>query len=314
MTYHGKVATVFGGTGFVGRHLVARLAKAGMVVRVPTRSPARAAVLKTAGAVGQIVPLPFSQTDTEIVRAAIEGTDLVVNLTGILYEKRPGDFQRVHADLAGQIAAAARSSGTRHLVHLSALGTDLVSASSYARSKAEGERIVRATFPDATILRPSIIFGAEDNFFNRFAGMARLSPCLPLIGGGMTLFQPVYVGDVASAVMAALDTTTTGGGVWDLGGPRVYTMRRLMEIILEITGRNRWLVTVPWTIATALGSALGHLANPPLTSDQVELLRWNNVVTGSATLADFGIAPTALEVILPTYLGRFCRGGRIRTS
>lgn len=311
MSYRYRVATVFGGSGFLGRHLIHRLAKTGAVIRVATRHPDACGFLKTAGAVGQIVPLPVDIRDPRAVAAAVQDADTVVNLVGVLYESRPGQFHALHVEGARHIAKAARAAGAERLLHVSALGADPASRSAYARTKALGEQAVLAEFPDATILRPSVVFGPEDGFFNRFAAMTLYSPVLPLIGGGTTRFQPVYVGDVAEAMMAALKTPATKGRIYELAGPRVYTFRQLMELLLAEIGRRRLLVPIPWRLAEILGRVLQLLPKPPLTRDQVEQLKTDNVPgPGAPGLSDLGITPTAVELILPTYMDRFRLGGR----
>jgi len=306
-----KTATIFGASGFVGRHLVGRLAKTGAVIRAVVRHPVRAGFLKPMGDVGQIVPVGLDIGRDGDIAAAVDGADLVVNLVGILYEGGRQRFRNVHAEGAARIARAARSAGVESLVHVSAIGADPHAASLYARSKAEGEAAMRTEFPGATILRPSIMFGPEDHFFNRFATLARFAPALPLIGGGHTKFQPVYVGDVAEAIMVALLQPQAKGKLFELGGPRIYSFRDLMELTLRETGRDRLLVNLPFGLAKLEAAFLELLPVPPLTRDQVELLKHDNVVAqGAATLADLGIAPTAVESILPTYLDRFRAGGR----
>jgi NADH dehydrogenase len=311
MTDRYVTATVFGGSGFLGRHLIRRLARTGCIIRVPTRDVVRAAALKTAGHVGQIVPMHCNVRSDESVAAVLQGSDLVINLIGTLAPRGRNTFGSVHAEAAERIARLAAAAGARRLVHVSAIGADPASPSAYARSKAEGERLVSAAFPGVTILRPSIVFGPEDQFFNKFAGLTRIAPALPLIGGGRTRFQPVYVGDVADAAMAVLARPDTRGLRFELGGPRVYSFRELMQLVLTITGRHRGLVSVPWGFAALLGSVLQLLPNPLLTRDQVRQLGQDNVVGGTLPgLADLGIAPTAAEAILPTYLDRFRVGGR----
>jgi uncharacterized protein YbjT (DUF2867 family) len=306
-----KTATIFGASGFVGRHLVGRLAKTGAVIRAVVRHPVRAGFLKPMGDVGQIVPVGLDIGRDGDIAAAVAGADLVVNLVGILYEGGRQRFRNVHAEGAARIARAARSAGVESLVHVSAIGADPHAASLYARSKAEGEAAMRTEFPGATILRPSIMFGPEDHFFNRFATLARFAPALPLIGGGHTKFQPVYVGDVAEAIMVALLQPQAKGKLFEFGGPRIYSFRDLMELTLRETGRDRLLVNLPFGLAKLEAAFLELLPVPPLTRDQVELLKHDNVVAqGAATLADLGIAPTAVESILPTYLDRFRAGGR----
>jgi NADH dehydrogenase len=304
-------AVVFGGGGFLGRHLVRRLGKSGAVVRVPSRHPTRLTYLRTAGVVGQIVPELVGTYDDEELVATLQGADIVINLIGILAENRRNSFARIHASLPGRIAAAAAAAGVKHLVHVSALGADDHSPSAYAKSKAAGEEAVMAAFPGATIIRPSIVFGPEDQFFNRFAGMALISPVLPLIGGGHTRFQPVYVGDVADGIMAALTTPDSAGKVYEFGGPATYSFRELMELMLAEIGIQRLLVPVPWGLARLQARFAEFLPGPPLTRDQVALLRQDNVLSGSAPgLSDLGIQPAALELILPTFLDRFRKGGR----
>ncbi|HXV23522.1 MAG TPA: complex I NDUFA9 subunit family protein [Alphaproteobacteria bacterium] len=305
-----KLATIFGGGGFIGRYLVQRLARAGWRIRVPARNPDAALFLKPLGDVGQIVPMAANIRDEPSVRRAVEGAGAVVNLVGILSESRRQSFDAVHRAGAGRIAHAAADLGAERLLHVSALGADPQSLSAYARSKAAGEAAVRGAFPDATIFRPSIVFGPEDDFFNRFARMARLLPALPLIGGGRTRFQPVYVGDVADALMAALADPKAKGQIYELGGPQTYSFRELMEILLVEIRRRRLLVPIPFPLAALQGALLGLLPNPPLTRDQVKLLKRDNVVSGLfAGLVELGVRPTALEAVIPGYLDRFRPGG-----
>jgi len=301
-----KIATVFGGTGFIGCHVVQRLAGAGYTVRVPTRNPAAANVLCPLGSPGQIVPMHFAPAQPALMEAALARADVVVNLLGILYERKEDEFRLVHVETAGNIARLAKAAGVKRMVHISALGARAGSSSRYARTKAEGEQAVLGAFPEATLLRPSVVFGPEDKFFNRFASMMAFSPALPLIGGGKTKFQPVYVGDVADAVLAAITRNDTQGKVYELGGPRVATFRELMELLLQVTGHCRILVRVPWLIARIQGVVLGLLPHPPLTLDQVRLLRRNSVVREDAlTFKDLGLSPKAMEAVLPAYLARY---------
>jgi NADH dehydrogenase len=306
-----QTAVVFGGGGFIGRHLIRRLGKSGAVVRVPSRHVSRIGALRIAGVVGQIVPEIIDVFDDVELEAAIAGADVVINLIGILAPTRKNSFDRVQAELPARIARIAAARGVKRLVHISAIGADASSAAAYARSKAEGEAGTHAAFPSATILRPSIVFGPEDQFFNRFARMATLSPVLPLIGGGKTRFQPVYVGDVADAIMAALDQADAPGKTYELGGPTVYTFRALMELMLAEIGAKRILLPLSWKIAGLQAGLVEWIPSPPLTRDQVELLKTDNVLSGALPgLADLGVRPTAAELILPTYLDRFHRGGR----
>ncbi|MCH6576919.1 MAG: complex I NDUFA9 subunit family protein [Proteobacteria bacterium] len=315
-----SMVTVFGGSGFLGRHLVQRLAATGARVTVAVRNPESALFLKPMGDVGQITPVGADVRDGPAVAAAVQGADWVVNLVGVLYETRRQSFSAIHAQGAERIAKAAKAAGAKRLVHVSAIGANRHSSAAYARSKAAGEAAVAAAYPAATILRPSIIFGPEDDFFNRFAAMARVSVALPLFGGGETRFQPVYVGDVAAAVVKALTDEGTAGTTYELGGPRVYSFRQLMTLMLAEIGRKRILLPLPFFVADAMGAVLQSLPlpfgmAPPLTGDQAKLLRYDNVVSGDAPgLADLGIAPTACEIILPTYLDRFRRHGRFEAS
>ncbi|MGQ9366605.1 complex I NDUFA9 subunit family protein [Azospirillum sp. ST 5-10] len=313
MSFRYKVITVFGGSGFVGRHLIRRLARTGAVVRIAVRSPSRANFLKTAGAVGQIVPIACDIRKDESVALALKGADMAVNLIGTLYDRAPWTFQTAHVDGPARIARVAKAAGVERLVHVSAIGADARAAAGYARSKAAGEQAVLDAFPEATILRPSIIFGPEDHFFNRFAAMAQVSPVLPLIGGGQTRFQPVYVGDVAEAITNALHSDAARGRTYELAGPGTYTFRQLMERMLVEIRRKRWLVALPWGLSETVGGLLEKvpLLDPLLTRDQVEMLKRDNVAgPGTPGLTDLGVTPTALEVILPTYLFRFIVGGR----
>src|SRR5271154_2670000 len=252
-----SVATVFGGSGFIGRSVVKRLAAGGHIVRVAVRDPEAALFLKPMGEVGQIVPLYAPIQHEAAVHRAVDGADLVVNLVGILAERRAGDFQRIHADGAGRVARFAAATGVQRLVQVSAIGADPAGPAQYAKSKADGEQAVRAAFPTATILRPSVVFGPEDALFNRFAAMAQLLWVMPVIAGA-TRFQPVYVGDVADAVMAGLRPDAPGG-TFELGGPRVLTMRELLAYVLAQTGRHRPLVNVPMCVARLQAAVLEHL-------------------------------------------------------
>jgi NADH dehydrogenase len=300
-----RLVTVFGGTGFLGRHTVRALAKAGWRIKVAARRPARGFFLRPLGTVGQIDFVKCDVSDVDSVVAALAGSDAAVNLCGILFQ-RGQTFEDVQADGPANVGATAAKAGVKAVVHVSAIGSDSESASEYAATKAEGETRLREIFPAATILRPSIIFGPEDGFFNRFAEMARFLPALPLIGGGKTLFQPVFVGDVAAAIVAALDSEAARGHTYELGGPTVYSFRQLMQLILSETDRSRILLPVPFGIAAIKAFFLQFLPNPPLTPDQVKLLRHDNVVAPQALgLADLGIMPTSVEAEVPAYLWRY---------
>ncbi|MEA2881140.1 MAG: hypothetical protein QOH32_359 [Bradyrhizobium sp.] len=309
--------TVFGGSGFLGRHVVRALAKRDYRIRVAVRRPELAGHLQPLGRVGQIHAVQANLRFPASVEAAMRDSHAAVNLVGILAEGGAQRFEAVHALGAGAVAKAARDAGAR-MVHVSAIGADENSSSRYARSKAAGEKAVLEAVPSASILRPSVVFGPEDQFSNRFAALARMSPMLPLIGGGLTRLQPVYVGDVATAVADAVDGKTQEGVAYELGGPEVLTMREIMEIILRVIERKRILVSLPFGLARLqaffLQFAPGALK---LTPDQVELLRADNVVSGAAaraglTLQGLGIAPDSLEAIAPQYLWRFRAAGQFQ--
>lgn len=306
-----KVATIFGGSGFIGRHIVRRLAKRGWRLRIAVRHPSKAQFLKPLGDVGQIAPIRCDIAEEASIATALAGTDYVINLVGILAEGGGQSFEALHATAPGRIARLAKEAGATRMVQISAIGASADSPSTYARTKAAGEAAVREGFPEASILRPSVVFGPEDSFFNMFAEMTRTSPFLPLIGGGETRFQPVFVGDVAEAVTACLDRPETQGQVYELGGPRIYTFKELMELLLKTIGRKRALLPIPWGMAEIQARVFECLPKPPLTRDQVTQLKSDNVVQpGAKTLADLGIEPMAAEGIIPTYLERFRRGGR----
>lgn len=311
----GKRVTVFGGAGFLGRTIVRELARRGARVTVGCRDVERAKFLKPMGVVGQVTPIKADVTNAGQVARAIEGADIVISVVGILHQSRANTFDAVQASGPGIIARAAVDAGVGKMVHVSAIGADAGSRSSYACSKAIGEAAIREAFPTATILRPSIIFGADDGFFNKFAALAGLAPALPLIGGGHTRFQPVYVQDVAAAALAALERTDAAGKTYELGGPAVYTFRELMELMMAHTKRPRPLVNVPFWAASLKAGILEMLPNPLLTRDQVELLKSDNVVNEDALgLADLGVEATPCDIVLPTYLDRFRPGGRYNRS
>ncbi|OAI44313.1 3-beta hydroxysteroid dehydrogenase [Rhizomicrobium sp. SCGC AG-212-E05] len=302
---HTNLVTIFGGSGFLGRHTVRALARAGWRIRVATRHPGRGFFLRPLGTVGQIDFVKCDVADEDSVVAAIRGADAVINLTGILFQKGQ-TFEDVQAQGAAHIAKAAADAGATMLVHVSAIGADADSPSEYAVTKAEGEKSVREFFPNAVILRPSIIFGPEDGFFNKFAGMARFLPVLPLVGGGHTRFQPVFVGDVAAAIVQTLSSPSARGRTFELGGPSIYSFKELLQMILRETGRKRLLLPLPFALAGVKAAFLQLLPNPVLTMDQVNLLKKDNVVAPTAAgLADLGITPTSVEAVIPSYLWRF---------
>jgi NADH dehydrogenase len=295
------VATVFGGSGFLGRYVVKRLAALGYVVRVAVRDPESASFLKPMGQVAQVVPLYAPVENEADAMRAVADASIVVNLVGILAERRRGDFRRVHAEGAGRVARLATAAGARHLIHVSAIGADPNGQSLYARSKGEGEQAVRDAFPGAVILRPSIVFGPEDRFFNRFARLATISPVLPIVGG-RTKFQPVYVSDVAQAVIAAC-AEGAGGKVFELGGPEIRSFAELMRFMLSVIGRHRLIWDMPFPIARLSSFFLQHLPGKMLTADQLALLRCDNIVAkGALDLSSLNITPTPMDLVVPHYL------------
>lgn len=308
------LVTVFGGSGFVGTQVVRALARRGWRVRVASRRPQRAYDLIPFGDVGQIQLKRADVTDRDAVEAAVKGADAVINLVGILYARPGRGFQEAHVDGARVVAEAARAAGAKRLVQMSAIGADPAGPSKYARTKAEGEQAAREAFPGATVVRPSIVFGPGDGFFNRFAQMAAFTPVLPLFGGGEQKYQPVYVGDVAQAFARIVEDPATAGHVYELGGPTTYSFKQLMQIVCRETHRPRLLLPLPHLAASAIGMA-GDVQSlvmaPVLTSDQALLLRRDNVVAdGASGLGALGIEPTSVEAIAPTYLWRYRRGGQ----
>ncbi|WP_420338973.1 complex I NDUFA9 subunit family protein [Roseibium sp.] len=312
---NGKLVTVFGGSGFLGRHIVQALSKRGYRVRAAVRRPDLASHLQPLGAPGQIMAVQANLRHRWSVDRAVQGADAVVNAVGILAPTGKQSFDAVQAFGPRAIAEAARAAGLNGITHISAIGADPESASAYAQSKAVGEAGVLETLPDSIILRPSIVFGPEDNFFNQFAGMARISPVLPLVGGGETKFQPVYVCDIAEAVARAVDGTLQPGSVYELGGPEIKSFRDCLEDMLEVTQRSRVLLPIPFPVSEVMGKVMQYLPGSPLTADQVELLKKDNLVSEAAisegrTLSGIGVEPTTLAAILPSYLDRFREHGQ----
>lgn len=309
-----NLVTVFGGSGFVGTQAVRNLAKAGWRIRVAVRNPNLAYKMRLLGDVGQIDVVQANVRNVPSLERALEGATVSLNLVGLLYETGRQGFQAVHVMGARNVAEAARTQGVSRLVQMSALGADAQSEAKYARTKAEAEAAVRETYPDATLVRPSIVFGEGDGFFEKFAAMAQLSPALPLIGGGTTRFQPLFVGDLGEALARIVTDPASAGQTYELGGAGVFTFRELLEMILAETGQRRFLAPIPFPLASLLGK-LGDLTSalipPPVTSDQVELLKTDNVVSGQYPgLAELGVSPTTLEAVLPTYLYRYRKGGQ----
>jgi uncharacterized protein YbjT (DUF2867 family) len=312
------LVTVFGGSGFLGRHVVRALAKRGYRIRVAVRRPELAGHLQPLGRVGQIHAVQANVRYPGSVDAAARDADAVINLVGILFERGRQRFDAVQAFGAEAVALAAANHGCR-CVHVSAIGADENAASLYARSKAIGEKLVLAASPTATVLRPSVLFGPEDDFFNRFASMARFMPALPLVGGGHTRFQPVFAGDVAAAIVRALERRAGAGRIYELGGPEVRTFKELMEFMLATIERKRLLVPLPFGLAKLQAYVLQLLPKPLLTPDQVELLKGDNVVSDAArhegrTFETLGIEPVAMEAIVPAYLWRFRKTGQFKVK
>lgn len=312
-----KLVTIYGGSGFVGRYIARRMAKEGWRVRVAVRRPNDALFVKPYGVVGQVEPVACNIRDDASVRAAMKGADAVVNCVGILNRSGKNTFDAVQADGAARIARLAAEEGVAHLVHLSAIGADENSPSIYQQTKAAGEKAILAAFPKAVILRPSVIFGNEDGFFNRFAAMSRFGPVLPVVGAN-TRFQPVFVDDVAQAAVLGI-TGKAAPGIYELGGPDVETFRDLMRRMLHVIRRRRLIINIPFFAASIMGGAfdllqavtLGLIQNGMVTRDQVRNLRADNVVTPCAKgFADLGITPTAMEAVLPEYLWRYRPSGQ----
>jgi NADH dehydrogenase len=310
------LVTIFGGSGFLGRHVVRALARQGYRIRVAVRRPDLAGHLQPLGRVGQIHAVQANLRYPASIEAALRDSEVAINLVGILFERGQQRFSSVQAEGPAHVARAAAASGAR-LVHVSAIGANADSPSLYARSKAAGEDAVRAAVPSAVILRPSIAFGPEDDFFNRFASLARFSPFLPLVGGGETRFQPVFCGDIASAVLKAVQGQAKPATTYELGGPETKSFREIMEFVLATIERRRLLVPLPFGIAKLQAYLLQLMPKPMLTPDQVDLLRVDNVVSDAAqregrTLAGLGIEPTSIEAVVPSYLWRFRKSGQFR--
>jgi NADH dehydrogenase len=306
-----QLVTVFGGSGFLGRHAIRALAKAGYRIRAAVRRPSTANFLPPMGHVGQIQLMRCNVREAGQLAEALEGAHAAVNLTGILFPRGEQTFEAIHVEAAQAIARSAAEAGVAALVHVSAIGADPDAGSQYASTKGEGEARVREAFPAASILRPSVVFGPEDRFFNKFAEMARLLPALPLIGGGETKFQPVFVGDVAAAIARCLEDPAAQGGVFELGGPAVHSFKQLMQFILRETGRKRLLLPVPFFLAAAEALVLEIPSmilpiEPVLTMDQVRMLKSDNVVSpGARGFRELGIEPHSIEAIVPSYLWRY---------
>ncbi len=314
-----KIVTIIGGSGFIGRHIVRALAQRDYRIRVACRRPDLAGHVQPLGTPGQVMPVQANVRYPASLAAVCDGATAVINLTGVLASSGAQSFDAIHVFGAEASAKAAKAAKAKVFIQMSALGADASSSSEYARTKAAGEAKAKAAFPGAIILRPSIVFGPEDNFFNQFAGLSRLAPALPLIGGGTTKFTPLFVGNLAEAIATLVDRGEASGQTLELGGPEVFTFKQLMEFTLSTIGRKRLLIPVPWTIAKIMGTVMGYLPGAPLTADQVELLKTDNVVSEAAShegrdLASLGITGQSIQGIVPSYLYRYRKAGQFTAS
>ncbi len=306
MNLQNRTITLFGGSGFIGKSIVQKLAREGALVRVAIRNPQAAIFLKSMGEVGQITPVAVHFSNPDNLALVLSGSDAVINLVGQLYEKGSQTFDYVHVEIPKLIAQECQRQNIQSMIHVSALGADPHSASAYARSKGKGELELQRINPNVTLFRPSLVFGPDDHFFNRFAAMASLSPFLPVFGGGLTKFQPVYVEDLAQGVLAVLKDSQNQGKIYELGGPDIYTFKELLEKILVFCHRNRYIASFPMGIGTVLGKIFELFPNPFLTADQIKLLKVDNVMSDKYySFKDLNINPQSLNAIVPPYLARF---------
>ncbi|MDP6440876.1 MAG: complex I NDUFA9 subunit family protein [Pelagibacteraceae bacterium] len=307
----GKVACIFGASGFIGRHLIRRLIKKGFRIIAVTRSPYLHGHLKPLGNPGQIDLEKVNLFDEERLRILIKSSDVVINLVGILYETKKQKFEDIHAKFPDLLSKLCSELNIKKLVHISALGINETVSSQYMQSKLKGEKNIINNFNCSVILRPSVIFGPEDKFFNRFASIAEFLPILPLIGGGLTYFQPIYVGDIAKSIMAVLEEEEINNNIFELGGPQIITYKELMKILLKEINKKRFLVPIPFPFAKFQAKILQLLPKPLLTVDQIEMLKYDNIVTNKyPTLKDLKINPKTIESVLPNYIWRFRKGGQ----
>lgn len=308
-----KIVTVFGGTGFIGSQIVNGLAQQGYLVKVATRYPESVYFLKPCGAVGQVVAVACNYSDPKSIAAAVKNSSYVINSVGILNQSRKNSFKRIHVEVAESIAKACKKQGVEKFIHISALGAEK-GTSKYFKSKAGGEKAVRKAFPKTTILRPSIVFGAGDRFFNMFAHLTRYLPVMPLIGGGNTKFQPVYVGDIAAVILKILSIKDNDRvDTYELGGPDVVTFKEMIGLLFDYTERKRPTVSLPWFYAKSQALFMGMLPNPYLTCDQVESLKTDTVVSKNALkINDLDIASASMGLVLPTYLECYCTEGHYK--
>lgn len=302
----GKVVTIFGGDGFIGSYITKKLAKYGAVIKIVSRSNNKGTHLKTSGYVGQINFIKANIRSDLALKEAIEGSDIVINAVGILYEKGKQKFSDLHAKIPERMAKYSSELGVKQFIHISALGVDQNSSCNYTRSKFNGENAVLNSFPSAVIIRPSVVFGPEDNFFNKFAKMAKFSPFLPLIGGGKTKFQPVYAKDIANAIIKIADSNEYKSTIFELGGPNIMTFKEIMQYILETIHSKRCLMNIPFPIAYMIGGIYELMPNPTITRDQVTLLKFDNIVDPYKDVvlhfSDLDIKPTPINSIVPDYL------------
>jgi NADH dehydrogenase len=312
MSHRDKIVTIFGGAGFIGSHIAQDLAREGFRLKIITRAPESAYELKTYGSVGQIVATSCDFSDEKSIQQTVKGSYAVINLIGILYEKRKNKFKKVHTEIPAAIAKACQKENVKKFIHISALGVDK-GGSKYARSKREGEAAVKEAYKNVTILRPSVVFGPGDSFFNMFAKLAIFLPVLPLIGGGKTKFQPVYVGDIAEAIRNIVVDygDEYQGRTYQLGGPEVVSFKEIYQRLFKVINREPALISLPWWLASLQGALMSLLPKPPLTADQVRSLKVDNVVAPEAlTLTDLGVNPTPMSGVLPQYLACYKKGGR----
>ena len=306
-----KVIAIFGASGFLGKHLMRQLTKLDYRVKVATRNPYLKGYLKPLGDPGQIELFKTNIFNPDDVKRVLKNCDLVINLVGILYESRKQKFEQIHSYFPYMLSNLCKEFGIRNLIHTSALGIKQTHASKYIQSKFQGEKNIQQIFRSSVILRPSVVFGPEDKFFNTFASIAQFSPALPLIGGGKTKFAPIYVGDVAKAIVRALELNNSEPKIYELGGPKNYSFKELMEILLTEIKKKRFLIPIPFGIAKFQSYFLQMMPNPLLTPDQVEILKHNNITSGEyPTLKDLGISGTTIQSILPKYIYRFRTGGQ----
>ncbi len=307
----GKVACIFGASGFIGRHLIRRLAKKDFRIIAVTRSPYLCGYLKPLGNSGQIDLEKINLFDEEKLRILVKSSDVVINLVGILYETKKQKFEDIHAKFPDLLSKLCSELNIKKLVHISALGIKETVSSQYMQSKLKGEKNIINNFNHSVILRPSVIFGPEDKFFNQFASITEFFPALPLIGGGLTYFQPIYVGDIAKSIMAVLEKEEIDNNIFELGGPQIFTYKELMKILLKEINKKRFLVPIPFLLAKFQAKILQLLPKPLLTTDQVEMLKYDNIVTNKyPTLKNLKINPKTIESVLPSYIWRFRKGGQ----